>query len=99
MFLIGIIKTLVIGILDAFYMAFIKNDINNIPFEETNAKMATIYRSIITIIILCVVTLLVSVIMGFAEKAKKQSEIIEKQVAIIRECREGYSEKNNPIYK
>ena len=99
MFLIALIKTLVVGILDSFYSAFIKGNINDIPYEETANKIRNMYKAITYVVIVLVFTLFLYTMDALIDKLDRKNAIIDKQVAIIRECRPDHEVEKIPINK
>lgn len=90
MVLVALIKTILIGIYDSLHSAFISDRISDIPYEETANKMYSIYKTIIYATIVAIISILLYVSNGFANKLNRQNDIIIKQIAIIREYRPDY---------
>ena len=99
MFLLALLKTLVVGVFDSFYSAFIKGNINDIPYEETKNKINTIYKTVVFTVLILVFTVILYAMDGMSEKINNKNNLIDKQVAIIRECRPDYVLEKIPINK
>lgn len=99
MFLVALLKTLIVGVFDSVFSAFIKGNINDIPYEETKNKINTIYKMVLVIVILMVFSIFIYTIDGLSDKVNKKNIVIEKQVAIIRECNPDYMIEKIPMNK